>query len=159
MKFKLIVIGKIKEKPLVELINEYIKRISGYANIEIIELADELIKSNPNNSEIEICKNKEGEKVLKLISPKEHLITFDLNKKEYTSEQFADFFRKKVDNYNGHLTFVIGGSYGLSDDVKKRADDSVSFSKLTFPHQLFRLIVLEQIYRALKINTNEVYHK
>lgn len=159
MKFKLIVVGKIKEKSLKDLINEYLKRIGGYLTIELNELVDEPIKNNPSDGDIEIAKNKEGEKILKLISPKDHVITFDLNKKEYDSVQFAKLFEKKCDMYNGHLVFVIGGSYGLSDNVKARANDSLSLSKMTFPHQLFRLIVLEQIYRAIKINNNEVYHK
>lgn len=159
MKFKLIVVGKIKEKSLQSLIDEYLKRLSGYANIELIELADEIIKSNPNDSEILIAKTKEGERILKHISPKDHLVSFDLSRKEMDSVFFASFIQKKCDLYNGHLVFVIGGSYGLSDEVKKRADDSVSLSKMTFPHQLFRLLALEQIYRAFKINNNEVYHK
>lgn len=159
MKFKLIVVGKIKEKPLKAMIDEYIKRISGYLSLEVIELNDELIKPCPNEGEINIAKKKEGERILKCIDAKDHVITFDLNKKEYDSVQFAAFLSKKCDLYNGHLVFVIGGSYGLSDEVKGRANDSLSISKMTFPHQLFRLIALEQIYRALKINNNEVYHK
>lgn len=159
MKFKLIVIGKIKEKALKQMVDEYIKRISGYASIEIKELDDEIIKSNPNNAEIEIVKKKESEKVLKFVSDRDHLVLFDLNQKELTSEGFATFFKQKFDNFNGHLVFAIGGSYGFDDIIKSRANDSVSLSKMTFPHQLFRLIALEQIYRAFKINNNEVYHK
>ena len=159
MKFKLIVVGKIKEKSLKEMVEEYLKRLSGYVNIEVKELDDELIKSNPSSGEIEVVRKKESEKILKHISAKDHLVLFDLNKKELTSEGFASFLKQKVDNFNGRLVFAIGGSYGFDEVIRKRADDSVSLSKMTFPHQLFRLIALEQIYRAFKINNNEVYHK
>ena len=159
MKFKLIVVGKVKEKALKNLIDEYLKRLSGYVTIEVKEFDDELIKSNPSNGEIEVVRKKESEKILKNITPKDHLVLFDLKRKEFTSEEFAIFMKQKIDKYNGRLVFAIGGSYGFDETIKERADDYISLSKMTFPHQLFRLIVLEQIYRSFKINNNEVYHK
>ena len=159
MKFKLIVVGKVKEKSLKNLIDKYLKRLSSYASIELIELDDELIKSNPNNGEIEVVRKKECEKILKHVNAKDHLILFDLRKKELTSEEFAIYMKQKIDKFNGKLVFVIGGSYGFDENIRQRADDCISFSKMTFPHQLFRVIVLEQIYRSFKINNNEVYHK
>ena len=159
MKIRIIAIGKIKESYLKIGISEYLKRISPYSQIEIVELMDESNSDKPSISEIEIIKDKEGLKILKLIKPSDYIINLDLNKKEFTSEEFASYLDKKMEISKSYLTFVIGGSYGLSDALKKRADDSISLSKMTFLHQMTRLILLEQIYRAFKINRNEVYHK
>ena len=158
MKIKIYCIGKIKEPYLKDGINEYLKRISAYSNIEIIEVNDTKVKDNPNNSEIEKAKNEEGERVLKLLK-NDYLIGLDMNKLEYTSEEFAEFINKKMVEAGSNISFVIGGSYGLSDALKKRCNTSVSLSKLTFLHQMTRLILLEQIYRAFKILNNEIYHK
>ena len=158
MKIKLYCIGKLKEQYLKDGINEYLKRISAYSNIEIIEVADSKVKDNPNSSDIEKAKNEEGGRVLKLLK-NDYLIGLDLNKKEQTSEQFAEFLQSKLVEGGSNVSFVIGGSYGLSDDLKKRCNTSISLSKLTFLHQITRLILLEQIYRAFKILNNETYHK
>ena len=158
MKIKIYCIGKIKEQYLKDGINEYLKRISAYSNIEIIEVADSKVKDNPNSSDIEKAKNEEGERVLKLLK-NDYLIGLDLNKKEQTSEEFAEFLRGKLVEGGSTISFVIGGSYGLSDALKKRCNTSISLSKLTFLHQMTRLILLEQIYRAFKILNNETYHK
>ena len=158
MKIKLYCIGKLKEQYLKDGINEYLKRISAYSNIEIIEVADSKVKDNPNSSGIEKAKNEEGGRVLKLLK-NDYLIGLDLNKKEQTSEQFAEFLQSKLVEGGSNVSFVIGGSYGLSDDLKKRCNTSISLSKLTFLHQMTRLILLEQIYRAFKILNNETYHK
>lgn len=158
MKIKLYCIGKIKEQYLKDGINEYLKRIAAYSNIEIIEVADSKVKDNPNSSDIEKAKNEEGERVLKLIK-NDYLIGLDLNKKEQTSEEFAEFLLSKLVEGGSNVSFVIGGSYGLSDELKKRCNTSISLSKLTFLHQMTRLILLEQIYRAFKILNNETYHK
>ena len=115
--------------------------------------------SNTHTTEILIAKTKEGERILKHISPKDHLVSFDLSKKEMDSVLFASFIQKKCDLYNGHLVFVIGGSYGLSDNIKRLANLRLGFSKMTFPHQLFRVMLLEQIYRATTITNNILYHK
>ena len=159
MKIRIIAIGKIKEDYLKNGINEYLKRLQAYAQTEIVEVMDEPVKDNPSLSEIEIVKNKEGQKVLKLLKSGDYVINLDLNKKEMTSPEFAKYLEDKFVVGNSSLTFVIGGSYGLSDELKKRANDAISFSKMTFLHQMTRLILLEQIYRAFKINRNETYHK
>lgn len=159
MKIKLYCIGKIKETYLKLGIEEYKKRISAYANIEIIEVADEPVKENPSLAEIEIVKEKECAKVLKLLKPSDYLVTLDLTKNQPDSIQFAKFLDKSFENGGSQISFVIGGSYGLSNDIKQRANDTICLSNLTFLHQMTRLILLEQIYRAFKINNNEVYHK
>ena len=158
MKIKIYCIGKIKEQYLKDGINEYVKRILPYSNIEIIEVNDSKVKDNPNSSDIEKAKNEEGERVLKLIK-NDYLIGLDLNKKEPTSEEFAAFLHSKLVEGGSNISFVIGGSYGLSDSLKMRCNSSISLSKLTFLHQMTRLILLEQIYRAFKILNNETYHK
>ena len=149
---KLITVGQIKEKYLKEAIEEYKKRISKYTNIEIIEVKDEGLV------EEEKAKNKEAEKINKHISDRGYLITLEIEGQQMTSPDFA----KKIDNIlieNSNIVFIIGGSYGLSDKIKNKAKVHLSFSKMTFPHQLFRVLLLEQIYRAYKINNNESYHK
>lgn len=158
MKIKVYCIGKIKEQYLKDGINEYLKRISAYSNIEIVEVADSKVKDNPNSSDIEKAKNEECERVLKLLK-NDYLIGLDLNKKEQTSEEFAEFLQSKLVEGGSSVSFVIGGSYGLSDALKKRCNTSISLSKLTFLHQMTRIILLEQIYRAFKILNNETYHK
>lgn len=159
MNIKIFAIGKIKENYLKIGVEEYCKRLKNYASVSIIEVDDESVKENPSSGEIEIAKNKEGQRVLKLLKPTDYLIGLDLNKKEMTSEEFATYLDHKIALANSTLSFVIGGSYGLSDELKKRCNDSISLSKMTFLHQMTRLILLEQIYRAFKINKNEVYHK
>lgn len=146
---KIICIGKIKENYLKDAIKEYQKRISKYSKLEIIELDDE------SNGDI---LSKEKDKIIKHIQDRDYVITLQIEGNQIDSVTLA----KKIDeiylNYS-NITFVIGGSYGLHDDIKKRSNYSLSFSKLTFPHQLFRVMLLEQIYRAYKINNNETYHK
>ena len=158
MKIKIYCIGKIKEQYLKDGINEYIKRISPYSSIEIIEVADSKVKDNPNQSDIVKAKNEEGERVLKLLK-NDYLVGLDMNKIEYSSEEFALFLDKKLVEGGSNLSFVIGGSYGLSDALKAKCNTCISLSKLTFLHQMTRLILLEQIYRAFKILNNETYHK
>ena len=159
MKIKIYAIGKIKENYLKMGIEEYLKKIRPYSQIEIVEVNDEPIPNNPTDSEIEIAKNKEGEKVLQLLKNGEYLLGLDLNKKELESPTFAEYLDKKLEISGSNLSFVIGGSYGLSDKLKNRCNDSISLSKMTFLHQMTRLILLEQIYRAFKILRNETYHK
>ena len=158
MKIKIYCIGKIKEQYLKDGINEYLKRISPYSNIEVAEVNDSKVKENPNQADIEKAKNEEGERVLKLLK-NDYLIGLDMNKQEITSEDFAVFLNKKMVEGGSNISFVIGGSYGLSDSLKNRCNTSISLSKLTFLHQMTRLILLEQIYRAFKILNNETYHK
>lgn len=158
MKIKIYAIGKIKEQYLKDGINEYLKRISPYSNIEIVEVIDSKVKDNPNIFDIKKAKDEEGDRVLKLIK-NDYLIGLDMNKKEFLSEEFADFLDKKMVEGGSSISFVIGGSYGLSDALKARCNTSISLSKMTFLHQMTRLILLEQIYRAFKILNNETYHK
>ena len=149
---KIIAVGYLKEKYLKEAVEEYTKRIKKYTNIEIIEVKDEGIV------EINKALKLEEEKILKHISEKDFLITLEIEGKEYNSEEFAKNI-EKITIENSNITFIIGGSYGISDEIKNKANLHLSFSKMTFPHQLFRVLLLEQIYRAYKINNNEKYHK
>ena len=147
---KIICVGKIKEKFFVDAAEEYIKRIGKYTKLEIIEIPDE---ANYN-----IALKKEEEKILSKIKDNDYVVTLEIEGNSLDSLEFA----RKIDNNfntNKNLTFVIGSSYGIGDLVKQRSDYKLSFSKFTFPHQLFRIILLEQIYRAYKINNNENYHK
>ena len=159
MKIKIYAIGKIKEKYLQLGIEEYLLRIKPYSQIEIVEVNDEPISDNPHPADIEKAINTEGNRVLKLVKNNEYLIGLDLNRKELNSVEFAEYLSKKFVIGGSSISFVIGGSYGLSEDLKKRCNDFISLSKMTFLHQMTRLILLEQIYRAFKINNNEVYHK
>ena len=149
---KIITVGSIKEQYLKDAIKEYKKRISKYTNIEIIEVKDEgLVEKNK-------ALQLEEEKIEKHLNQKDYIITLEIEGKQYTSEEFAEKLNK-IQIENSNITFIIGGSYGLSDKIKEKANLKLSFSKLTFPHQLFRVILLEQIYRAFKIINNESYHK
>ena len=149
---KLITVGKIKEKYLKDAILEYTKRISKYTKLEIIELQD----YDYDNKQIVLEKEKEN--IIKHINPRDYVITMQIEGKNISSEDFADKI-DKVFVTNPNIIFIIGGSYGLHDDIKKISNFSLSFSKMTFPHQLFRVLLLEQIYRAYKIINNESYHK
>lgn len=149
---KIICVGKIKEKYLIDAIEEYKKRLSKYTKLQIIEVSD---IDNPNK---EIVLQKEKELIEKNIGSKDYVITLEIEGNMLSSVEFAS----KIDsifNTNPNITFIIGGSYGLHGDIKDRSNYKLSFSKLTFPHQLFRVNLLEQIYRVFKINNNETYHK
>lgn len=159
MKIKIYAIGKIKEAYLKVGIEEYVTRIKPYCGIEIIEVKDEPISDNPSIKDIEKAKDNEGKRVIKLLKNNEYLIALDLNKEQFKSEQFADFLMQKLTENGSSISFVIGGSYGLSDELKARSNYSISLSDLTFLHQMSRLILLEQIYRSFKILNKEVYHK
>ena len=159
MKIRILCIGKIKEPYLRDGINEYLNRLKPYCQMEIVEVNDEPVSDKPNDSEIESVKNKEGNKVSKLIKPGEYVIALDLGKKQLRSPEFAKYIEDKFVLGGSSITFLIGGSYGLSDELKNRANDSITLSEMTFTHQMTRLIILEQIYRAFKINRNETYHK
>ncbi|WP_088072043.1 23S rRNA (pseudouridine(1915)-N(3))-methyltransferase RlmH [Gottfriedia luciferensis] len=159
MNISIISVGKLKEKYLKMGIDEYIKRLSSYAKMEIIEVPDEKAPENLSEADMLIVKEKEGERILSKIAEDSYVIALAIKGQEHTSESLA----KKIDQLatygNSKVAFVIGGSLGLSDAVMKRADDTLSFSKMTFPHQLMKLILVEQVYRAFRINRNEPYHK
>ena len=159
MKIKIIAVGKIKENYLKEGINEYLQRLLPYAKVEIIEVNDSKVKDNPNDSDILKVINEEEERVLSKIKNNDYVINLDLNKKEFDSVEFSKFLESKLVEGGSSITFVIGGSYGLSNKVKERANYAISLSKMTFLHQMTRLILLEQIYRSFKILNNEKYHK
>ena len=148
---KIITVGKIKEKYLIDAIKEYEKRLSKYTKLEIIEV---------NDVDFDINKTLETEKnsILKYVDNKDYIITLDIEGNELSSIDFASKMND-IFNHNPNITFIIGGSYGLHKDIKKLSNFSLSFSKMTFPHQLFRVMLLEQIYRTYKINNNETYHK
>lgn len=160
MTINIIAVGKIKDNNLKNLIDEYIKRLSTYCKINIIEVDDQSNNDNKSSSIlIEKLKDIEGENILKKIPSKSFVINLDLNQKQLTSEEFAGFLQKTIDIYSNNIYFVIGGSYGLSNSVKQKANTSITLSKMTFTHQMTRLILLEQIYRGFKINKGETYHK
>jgi 23S rRNA (pseudouridine1915-N3)-methyltransferase len=155
----IVTVGKLKEKYLKQGINEYVKRLGAYAKLDIIELPDEKAPEVLSDSEMEQVKNKEGERILAKISPDHHVIALAIEGKMKSSEELADNLDKLATYGKSKIAFVIGGSLGLSDQVMKRANDTLSFSKMTFPHQLMRLILVEQVYRAFRINRGEPYHK
>ncbi|MBD1372003.1 23S rRNA (pseudouridine(1915)-N(3))-methyltransferase RlmH [Hazenella sp. IB182357] len=159
MKIQILTVGKLKEKYLTQASHEYLKRLSAYANVEIREIAEEKTNDSPSDAIIEQVKAKEGERLLKHLSPDTYLFALAIEGKALSSPQLAQQIDHLTTYGNSHLTFVIGGSYGLSPSVIKRADQLLSFSKLTFPHQLIRVFLLEQIYRVCKINRGEAYHK
>ena len=158
MNFNIICVGKIKESALTELILEYQKRISKYAHLEILELSDEPIPEHFSEKEALGVQKIEGEKMLKLIKPSDFVIALDPKGKELSSEEFAETLDKIPVQGFSTIDFVIGGSLGISKEVLANSNLRLSFSKLTFPHQLFRLVLLEQIFRAQKINHHERYH-
>jgi len=149
---KIICVGKIKEKFYRDAIDEYLKRLSKYTKISIMEV-DDIDYSNP-----EVSMQKEKDLILKYVDVKDYIITLEIEGQKYNSMDLS----KKIDkilSINPNITFIIGGSYGLADEIKQLSNFKLSFSKMTFPHQLFRVILLEQIYRSFKINNNESYHK
>ena len=148
---KIITVGKLKEEYFKDAVNEYLKRLSKYTKIDLIEVSDE-------NYDIQKTLEKERDSILKHVNDKDYVITMEIEGKELTSIELSNKLNDTLIN-NSDITFIIGGSYGLHDDIKTRSNYSLSFSKLTFPHQLFRVMLLEQIYRSYKILNNETYHK
>ncbi len=148
----IVAVGKIKEKALQNLIDEYLKRISGYTKINVVEVADE---PNDRSDVLQI----EGQRILKQIKDDAFVVLLDLQGKEVDSVSFSKLIQDINTYRSSHIVFVIGGSLGVSEEVRKRADYRLKISEMTFPHNLARLIILEQIYRAYKIANNETYHK
>jgi len=159
MNVNIISVGKIKEKYLKDAIDEYSKRLSRFCRLTITEVADEPMSQNPSGAEVEIILKKEGEKILSAIKNTDVLISLCVEGEQKTSEEFAKVFSNECANGASSFTFIIGGSLGLLEEIKKKSALRLSFSKMTFPHQLMRVVLLEQIYRAFKINANENYHK
>jgi 23S rRNA (pseudouridine1915-N3)-methyltransferase len=155
----ILAVGKLKEKYLVEGAAEYLKRLSAYARIEVEAVNDESISDNLSPSEAEKVKEKEGARLLKRLRRGSYLVALDMQGRMYSSEKMANVFGKLALEGKGDITFVIGGSLGLSQTVLEKADLKLSFSNLTFPHQLIRIILLEQIFRWFKIVRGEPYHK
>ena len=156
---KIVCVGKIKEKFYRDAISEYFKRLSKYCLIEIIEVADEKTAENCSDNEIKLIKDKEGERLLKHIKDRDYVIALAILGKQQDSVEFANYLESLSVMGNSSFVFAIGGSLGLSDMVLSRSNYEISFSKMTFPHQLMRVILLEQIYRAMRIINNEPYHK
>lgn len=158
MKVTLICVGKVKEKFYRDAIKEYEKRLGAYIKLNTIEISDEKVKVE-NDSEIALAMEKEGNNILSKIKDNQYVITLEILGKNLSSEEFAS----KIDNLmligKSDVALVIGGSYGLSDSVKKRSNFALSFSRMTFPHQMMRVVLLEQVYRAYRIITGASYHK
>lgn len=159
MKIKIVTVGKLKEKYLKDGIAEYSKRISRFATIEIIELADEKTPDRASDSENVKILDVEGNRILSKIGDREFVVVLAIEGKTLSSEELSKQLEQASINGFSTLTFVIGGSLGLSNEVKKRANLSVSFGRLTLPHQLMRLVLTEQIYRAFTIQQGSPYHK
>lgn len=159
MRITLITVGKIKEKYLRDAIAEYSKRLSRYCKLEIVEVADEKTPDQASEAAEENIRNKEGERILKHIRDDMYVITLEIGGKMLSSEEFADKINFLGVQGKSSIAFVIGGSIGLGKEVLRRSDYALSFSKMTFPHQLMRVILLEQVYRGYRIINGEPYHK
>ena len=159
MRITIVAVGKIKEKYLTMGIDEYVKRLSRYCKLDIIELPDEKTPDNASPAEELQIKKREGERILKNIKDGAYVIALAIEGKQISSTDLADKIQSLGVNGESHLVFVIGGSLGLDDAVIKRADYLLSFSKMTFPHQLMRMVLLEQVYRGYRIINGEPYHK
>ncbi len=154
MQIDLIVVGKLKEKSMQQMCNEYIKRLGSYCKLNVIELKDE-----SNNLDESLVMTREAEAINKVLDEKSYIIIMDIDGKQMTSEAFSTKIDEITTYDNSKITFVIGGSLGIDPSIKAKANLRMSFSKMTFPHQLFRVMLLEQIYRQFRIARNEPYHK
>ena len=159
MKITVITVGKIKEKYLKDAIAEYSKRLSKYCKLEIVEVADEKTPDNASEVVENAIRSKEAERILKYVKDDAFVITLEINGKLLSSEELADKIDKIGIQGTSHIIFIIGGSIGLGEEVLQKSNFALSFSKMTFPHQLMRVILLEQIYRSYRIISGEPYHK
>lgn len=159
MKITLITVGKIKEKYLKDAISEYSKRLSKYCKLEIIEVADEKTPDNASDTVENTIRSKEAERILRYVKDDAYIVTLEIQGKQLTSEELADKIEKLGVQGMSHIVFIIGGSIGLGEEVLKKSNYALSFSKMTFPHQLMRVILLEQVYRSYRIINGEPYHK
>ncbi len=159
MNITVIALGKLKEKYLKDAINEYSKRISAYGKLDIIELNPVRLSDNPSQTEIDNALSKEAEEIKKKIPNNSYVFSLCIEGKEKSSEKFAEAINNAAINGKSNIVFIIGSSFGLSPEIKNLSDFKLSFSPMTFPHQLMRVMLLEQIYRAFQINNNGKYHK
>lgn len=159
MNITIVSVGKLKEKYLKMGIDEYVKRLGGYAKMDLVEVPDEKAPEQLSEAEMDIVKKKEGERILAKISPDAYVIALAINGKMKTSEQMAADIESLMAYGKSKIAFIIGGSLGLHEDVLKRADEQQSFGKMTLPHQLMKLVLVEQIYRSFRIMKGEPYHK
>ncbi|MBD8497880.1 MULTISPECIES: 23S rRNA (pseudouridine(1915)-N(3))-methyltransferase RlmH [Paenibacillus] len=159
MLIQLISVGKLKEKYLVQGIAEYSKRLAPYVKFQVTELSDEQAPEKMSDAEVEQVKDREGERILAQVKPDAHVVALAINGQLWSSEDLAAHIDKLGTYGTSHVVFIIGGSNGLSDAVLRRAQTKLSFGRMTLPHQLMRLVLVEQIYRAVKINRGEPYHK
>ena len=159
MNIKLVTVGKIKEKYLRQGIDEYSKRLSRYGKLTMVEVKDEMTPDNLSDREAELIKKKEGDRILSHLDLSSYVIALEIGGKNLSSEELAEKMEELMVEGRSDVIFIIGGSLGLSEDVLARSDYKLSFSKMTFPHQLMKMILLEQVYRAFRIIRNEPYHK
>ena len=159
MNITVIALGKLKEKYLTDAISEYSKRISAYGKLQIIELNPVRLSDNPSQTEIDNALSKEAEEIKKKIPNNSYVFSLCIEGKEKSSESFAKAINDAAINGKSNIVFIIGSSFGLSPEIKNLSDFKLSFSPMTFPHQLMRVMLLEQIYRAFQINNNGKYHK
>lgn len=159
MDITIVSVGKLKEKYLISGIQEYAKRLGAYTKFKIVEVADEKAPENLSEAEMIQIKEKEGQRILAKIPDRAYVYSLAIKSKERTSESFANEIQQLMIHGNSSIIFVIGGSLGLSEEVLNRSDETISFGKMTYPHQLMRLILTEQIYRAFRIMRGEPYHK
>ena len=159
MKITVITVGKIKEKYLKDAIAEYTKRLSKYCKLEIMEVADEQTPDNASEVVEDLIRSKEAERILKYVKEDAFVITLEIHGKQLSSEELAEKIEKLGVQGTSHIIFIIGGSIGLGQEVLEKSNFTLSFSKMTFPHQLMRVILLEQVYRGYRIIHGEPYHK
>lgn len=158
LNINIICVGKVKEEYLREAIGEYVKRLSKYCNLKITEVPDEKLPSKLYDSVIDEIKRKESKMIADSLKKDSYVFCLDLKGKQMTSEDFSKKIEDIALNFNSNITFVIGGTLGMTDELLKMANETICFSKMTFPHQLIRVFLLEQIFRAFKILKNETYH-
>lgn len=159
MNITIIAVGKLKEKYIKDAVGEYSKRLSRYCKLNIVEVQDEKTPDNASEGEEDIIKEKEGRRVLKYVNDNMYVVALDLNGTMMASEEFSKFIGDLGLSGKSNIAFIIGGSLGISSEVLKRSHYKLCFSKMTFPHQLFRIMLLEQIYRGFRIIKGEPYHK
>ncbi len=159
MNITILTVGKIKEKFFRQAIDEYAKRLSGYAKVEQIEVKDEKEPNNASPKDLELIKEKEGQAILAKIKPQQYVITLEVKGEALTSVELSQKIETLMNHGSSDIVFVIGGSNGLGQAIKQRSNYELSFSNMTYPHQLMKVVLLEQIYRAFKIMKGEAYHK